>query len=229
MLASCTFFLTQVNANNVQTITSTGDTIQGTLRHEVAYPPGTSSSQQVQAPRFTTKRPTWANDNLFQKLQANGVTVSANPEGTPLWEDLLLRFGPALLFGALLYWWMRSGAAGLGGMGSLGQSRARRYDSGSAPRTTFADVAGIDDVKNEVMKIVNFLRNPDRYAVWARRSRTGYCCPASPAPARPCWPGRSRAVAAEADVGTTTPPPTCAAGSPAPWAGAPPRRSSTAR
>ena len=101
MLASYTFLLTQVNANNVQTITSTGDTIQGTLRHEVAYPPGTSSSQQVQAPRFTTKRPTWANDNLFQKLQANGVTVSANPEGTPLWEDLLLRFGPALLFGAL--------------------------------------------------------------------------------------------------------------------------------
>ena len=62
---SYTFFWTQVNANNVQTITSTGDTIQGTFRHQVAYPPGTSSAQQTQVLDFTTERPTFANDNLF--------------------------------------------------------------------------------------------------------------------------------------------------------------------
>jgi cell division protease FtsH len=164
---SYSFFWTQVNANNVQTVNSTGDSIQGTFRHQVGYPPGTASSQQTQVVDFGTERPTWVNDNLFGKLQANGVTVTANPVGTPWWEDLLLWFGPAVLFGALLYWWMRSsagkgGLSGLGGLG-MGRSRARRYDSGSAQRTTFADVAGIDDVKNEVMEIVDFLRNPGRY------------------------------------------------------------------
>ena len=48
-------------------------------------------------------------------------------------------------------------------MGGLGRSRAKHYDAGSAQRTTFADVAGIEDVKDEVMEIVDFLRNPDRY------------------------------------------------------------------
>jgi hypothetical protein len=49
---SYTFFLGQVNANNVQTVTSTGDAIQGTFRHQVAYPPGTADARQVE--QFTT-------------------------------------------------------------------------------------------------------------------------------------------------------------------------------
>jgi hypothetical protein len=163
---SYTFFLGQVNANNVQSVTSTGDAIQGIFRHQVAYPPGTADARKVE--QFTTQRPTFADNNLFGKLQANGVTVTAKPpsQGTPLWEQLLLWFGPALLFGGLLAWWMRSGGAsalgGLGGMG-MGKSKARRYDPSSAKRTTFADVAGIDDVKNEVTEIVDFLRDPGKY------------------------------------------------------------------
>src|SRR5690242_8982256 len=192
-----TFFLTQVNANNIQTVTSTGDTIQGTFRHQVAYPPGSAQSRQVE--QFTTQRPSYANDNLFGKLQANGVTVTANPpnQGTPLWEELLLWFGPALLLWAgFAYVMRRGGAAGLGGLGGslgMGKSKAKRYDPDSAKRTTFADVAGIDEVKSEVSEIVDFLRDPASTPGWARRSRTACCCPASPAPARRCWPGRSRA------------------------------------
>jgi cell division protease FtsH len=197
---SYTFFWTQVNANNVQTVTSTGDSIQGTFRHQVGYPPGTSSSQQTQVLDFATERPTFANDNLFGKLQANGVTVNANApsQGTPLWEDLLLWFGPAVLFGLLIYWWMRSGAglSGLGGMG-MGKSGARRYDSGSAPRTTFADVAGIDDVKDEVMEIVDFLRNPGRYTRLGAQIPRGVLLAGAPGTGKTLL---ARAVAGEADV-----------------------------
>ena len=60
----------QVTADNVQQVTSTGNTIQGTFRHQVGYPPGTKDAQQVQ--QFTTERPTFANDHLFQQLQARG-------------------------------------------------------------------------------------------------------------------------------------------------------------
>jgi cell division protease FtsH len=200
---SYSFFLTQVNANNVQTVTSTGDSLQGTFRHQVAYPPATPSSQQAQVTGFTTERPTWANDNLEQKLQADGVTVTANPTGTPLWEDLLLWFGPALLFGLLLYGWMRSGMSGLGGlgglggMGGLGKSRAREYNPETAQRTTFADVAGIEDVKNEVMEIVDFLRNPGRYTRLGALIPHGVLLSGAPGTGKTLL---ARAVAGEANV-----------------------------
>jgi cell division protease FtsH len=111
--------------------------------------------------------------------------VNANPpsQGTPLWEELLLWFGPALLLGGLLAWWMRSGGAGaLGGLGAMGmgKSKARRYAPGSAKQTTFADVAGIDDVKDEVMEIVDFLRYPDRYTRLGAKIPHGVLLSASP-------------------------------------------------
>src|SRR5215469_16615017 len=152
-----TYFLGQLNANNVQTVTSTGNTIQGTFRHQVTYPPGSADARSVQ--QFSTERPTYADDNLFGKLRANGVTINANSpnRSTPLWEELLLWFGPALLLGGLLAWWWRKSGGSMGslGMGGMGRSRARRYDPGSAKRTTFADVAGIEDVENEVREIVD--------------------------------------------------------------------------
>jgi cell division protease FtsH len=200
-----TFFLGQVNANNIQTVTSTGDTIQGTFRHQVAYPPGSADARQVQ--QFTTQRPSYANDNLFGKLQANGVTVNANPpnQGTPLWEQLLLWFGPALLAWGLFAWFMRRGGAsslgglgGLGGMGmGMGKSKARRYDPDSAKRTTFADVAGIDEVKNEVTEIVDFLRDPGKYAKLGAQIPHGVLLSGAPGTGKTLL---ARAVAGEARV-----------------------------
>src|SRR5690242_20280501 len=196
-----TFFLTQVNANNIQAVTSTGDTIQGTFRHQVAYPPGSAQTRQVE--QFTTQRPSYANDNLFGKLQANGVTVTANPpnQGTPLWEDLLLWFGPALLLWAgFAYVMRRGGAAGLGGLGGslgMGKSKAKRYDPDSAKRTTFADVAGIDEVKNEVTEIVDFLRDPGKYTRLGAQIPHGVLLSGQPGTGKTLL---ARAVAGEAQV-----------------------------
>ena len=196
-----TFFLAQVNSRNVQSVTSTGNTIQGTFEHHVAYPPRTKNALEVQ--QFTTERPVFADDHLFQRLQATGVTVNANApnQGTPLWEQLLLWFGPALVLGGLLAWYLRraggGGLGGLSGLGGLGKSRARRYDPGSAKRTTFADVAGIEDVQNEVMEIVDFLRDPGRYRRLGAQIPHGVLLSGQPGTGKTLL---ARAVAGEADV-----------------------------
>jgi cell division protease FtsH len=117
----------------------------------------------------------------------------------PLWQQLLIGFGPALLFLALIVWFYRRAASGggLGGLGGLGRSRARRYEPESGPRTTFADVAGIDEVKNEVSEIVDFLREPQKYR------RIGATIPKGVLLSGPPGTGKTllaRAVAGEARV-----------------------------
>ena len=161
---SYTFFLSQVQAKNVATITSTGEMIEGTLKKSVPYRPDGGDEEAVT--RFLTQRPSFASDNLFQALQSSGVPVNANPPdaGPPLWQQLLLGFGPTLLLVWLLISFARRTGSGAGGvLGSFGRSRATLYRPDSGPRTTFADVAGIDDVRNEVTEIVDFLRDPQKY------------------------------------------------------------------
>jgi cell division protease FtsH len=197
---SYTFFAGQVDASNVKEITSTGDKIEGAFRREVPYPPGAQSAKPVL--RFTTQRPSFANDQLFQKLEATGVTVNANPpdQPPPLWQQLLVGFGPTLLFLALMVWLFRRSAAaagGLGGLGGIGRSRARLYQPDAGPRTTFADVAGIDEVENEVMEIVDFLRDPERYRRLGAQIPRGVLLSGPPGTGKTLL---ARAVAGEANV-----------------------------
>jgi cell division protease FtsH len=197
---SYTFFTSQVDTSNVKEITSTGDTIEGVFKKKVGYPPDTKNAEQVD--RFTTQRPSFANDNLFQRLQAEGALVNANPpdQPAPLWQQVLVGFGPTLLFVGLLIWFFRRAAAGgggLGGLGGFGRSRAKLYEPESGPRVTFADVAGIDEVKNEVTEIVDFLRNPDRYRRLGAQIPRGVLLSGPPGTGKTLL---ARAVAGEAKV-----------------------------
>ncbi|MFZ0180054.1 MAG: ATP-dependent zinc metalloprotease FtsH [Candidatus Dormiibacterota bacterium] len=157
-------FVDQVNAGNVVNITATGDAISGTAKTAVSAGPGQTSAKD-----FSTQRPTFASDNLEAALLANKVSILAEPPNppSPLWETLLFSFGPALLFVFGFIYLMRRSAAlaggGVGGiLGRFGQSGARLYNP-EHPDTTFADVAGIDEVKAELVEIVDFLKKPEKY------------------------------------------------------------------
>jgi cell division protease FtsH len=194
-----TLFRAQVEAGNVASVTGIEDAITGQFKSPVRVP---VDDQTQEVTRFSTRRPQFAaDDNLWGLLTEHNVEVSAEPPpGPSLLERLLLGFGPTLLLVGLFVLLARraaGGAAGAGGLGGFGRSRARRYEPESGRRTTFADVAGIDEVEDEVAEIVDFLKNPDRYR------QLGAMVPRGVLLAGPPGTGKTllaRAVAGEADV-----------------------------
>ncbi|HET8673502.1 MAG TPA: ATP-dependent zinc metalloprotease FtsH, partial [Thermoleophilaceae bacterium] len=111
---------------------------------------------------------------------------------------IIFGFGPTLLLVFLFVWLMRRAAASGGGgmLGSFGRSTAKRYEH-SSQRTSFKDVAGIDEAEDELIEVVDFLRNPDRYR------KVGGAIPKGVLLAGPPGTGKTllaRAVAGEADV-----------------------------
>ena len=160
---SYSFFTEQLDAGNVQTVTSTADTIQGRFEKAVDYPPDSKDSAHVDL--FTTQRPSFATDDLLGTLESKGVTVNANPPDAPppLWRQLLVGFGPTLLLVGLLLWFARRSASGLGGLGGFGMSRATCTSRMRRPGRRSPTSPGIDEVQHEVREIVDFLRDPQRY------------------------------------------------------------------
>ena len=194
---SYTFFTEQLDAGNVDTVTTTGDAIQGELKKAADYPPGAEDAAPVDL--FVTQRPSFATDDLLGTLESQDVTVNAtDPDAEPpLWQQILVGFGPTLLFLGLFLWFLRRRASGLSGLGGFGKSRATLYQPESGTRTTFADVAGIDEVQHEVRELVDFLRDPQRY------TRLGARIPREVLLSGPPGTGKTllaRAVAGEAQV-----------------------------
>ncbi len=192
-------FLTQVKDGNVKEISSTGDAIQGTFKKAIKYPANDKSAQQ--STNFATQVPSFANNQELSKLLQNeGVTIEAqNPSSGPsLLESLIFGFGPTIFLIALIVFFMRraAGGAGAGGLMSFGRSRARRVEA-SDQHVTFEDVAGIDEAKDELTEIVDFLRTPDKYLKLGARIPRGVLLSGQPGTGKTLL---ARAVAGEAGV-----------------------------
>src|SRR5436853_294548 len=191
-------FLTEVKGGNVKSISSRGATVQGEFRHEFKYPPTGKGSKVSKL--FDTEVPTFANtDQLSGLLQAHGVQVNAKPaeQGRSFLANLLLGFGPTLLLVGLFVWFARRAARqGAGGclLGGLGRSGARRVEP-SEQTVTFDDVAGIDEAKQELTEIGDFLRNPDKYRRLGGRIPRGVLLSGPPGTGKTLL---ARAVAGEA-------------------------------
>ncbi len=185
-------FLGQVRQGNVASISSQGDAIQANLKHQLTY-------KKNKASKVSTLIPTFANsDQLSAALDRQHVTVNAKPadQGPPVWESILVGFGPTILLVALFVWLFRRAAAagGAGGMMGIGRSKARRASSQDV-KVTFDDVAGIDEAKEDLTEIVEFLRNPTRFTRLGGRMPRGVLLSGQPGTGKTLM---ARAVAGQA-------------------------------
>ncbi len=154
-----TTFYEQVQATNVKSLNAVGNSLTGEFKKPVTV---SSASGTL----FQTERPVFATDTLGALLQQQNVPVTAQPVGSgSALLSLLLGFGPTiLLVGVFIYLSRRAAGAGAGGiLGSFGRSRARLYTPEGSERTTFADIAGIDEAKQDLAEVVDFLKTPEKY------------------------------------------------------------------
>jgi cell division protease FtsH len=192
-------FLTQVQNGNVGEISSKGDAIQGSFKTAIRYPAADTSVQP--ATNFSTQVPSFANNSaLLSLLQNNHVTIDAQApsSGPSVVESLIFGFGPTLLLLLLFVVIARRAASGggAGGLMSFGRSRARRVEA-SDQQITFEDVAGIDEAKEELTEIVDFLKTPDKYLKLGARIPRGVLLTGPPGTGKTLL---ARAVAGEAGV-----------------------------
>jgi cell division protease FtsH len=149
--------------------------------------------------KFTTRIPTALdNSRLEQQLRSEHVEITASQSrgGSP-WGTLLVLFLPLLLIVALFVWSGRRAARALGGgLSAIGSARARIIET-ERPTTRFEDVAGYQGVKQEISEIVDFLRNPQRYAMAGAKGPRGVIMVGPPGTGKTLI---ARAVAGEAEV-----------------------------
>ncbi|MBP7931555.1 MAG: AAA family ATPase, partial [Chitinophagaceae bacterium] len=107
-------------------------------------------------------------DKYFSE-HPNVTPVKVDPVSDPEFFGPLVNFlFPLLMFGLLFVLMMRkmgggAGGGGGGGIFNIGKSKAQLFDKGTKVNITFTDVAGLDEAKQEVMEIVDFLKNPKKY------------------------------------------------------------------
>jgi cell division protease FtsH len=185
-------FRQAVAAGQVKSVTMQGNHIEGDFTEPHALP---SDSHHATTTQFATQLPPVADPQLLPQLEAKGVAISAKPEPSHWWLDLLL-IGAPLVAVLLLFNRMGSAVGGQQNAFTFGQSRAKLYTA-ERPRVTFTDVAGEDEAKHELVEVVQFLKEPGKFRKLGAKIPKGVLLVGPPGTGKTLL---ARAVAGEAGV-----------------------------
>ena len=156
----------------------------------------TISGETKSGETFTTTGPTEPPPELLTLMRENDVDVKFETPTTGLLGQLLPLMLPILLIIGFFVWMQRRAQGQMGGIMSIGRSRAKTYTT-ERPATLFADVAGYEGVKREIREVVDFLKEPDRFLEIGARIPKGVLLVGPPGTGKTLI---ARAVAGEAGV-----------------------------
>lgn len=178
-------FIQEIQRDQIRKVTIDGLTIHG---------------ERYDGSRFETTRPMVEDPKLMDDLLTHEVEVEGRePEQQSVWTQLLVASFPILIIIAVFMFFMRQmqgGAGGRGGPMSFGKSKARLLGEDQIT-TTFADVAGVDEAKEDVQELVEFLRDPGKFQKLGGRIPRGVLMVGQPGTGKTLL---AKAIAGEAKV-----------------------------
>ena len=183
---------TQVNEGNVIDVTIQGQDAQGDLHHVV------NGSNNVSSTQFDTTVPadvSLTDPSLITAMDNHNVNVTFKTDSGGLIGSLLL-YLPFVALIAIWIWFIRRSGQATQGIFSFGRSRARLQQPG-APKTTFNDVAGVEQAQFELQEMVDFLRDPQKFQKLGGRMPKGVLLIGPPGTGKTLL---ARAIAGEASV-----------------------------
>jgi len=178
-------FLKALDDDQVQSVVMVGHEITGELKN---------SSVGNGRDKFRTYAPDY--QGLANKLHDKGVQIQAKPETTSPWATLLYSWAPILLMIGFWIFIMRQMQSGGNKALSFGKSRAK-LSSSSQKKVTFKDVSGVDEAKEELQEIIEFLKEPQKFQKLGGRIPKGVLLMGPPGTGKTLL---ARAVAGEANV-----------------------------
>jgi cell division protease FtsH len=173
-------FLSAVEEGKVSSVTIKGERVNGVMKDGVS---------------FKTVLP--PDPEAIPLLKSKGVRITAKPNEVSFLQSFITSWVPFLILMGIWLYFMRQMQAGSGKAFSFGKSRARFFNKDEGKRVTFEDVAGIDECKEEVKEIVEFLKNPHRFTKLGARIPKGILLVGPPGTGKTLL---ARAIAGEADV-----------------------------
>jgi cell division protease FtsH len=179
-LAKFSDFMNEVEAGQVAEVTITGNDIRG---------------KYTRGEAFRTTAPL-GYEKLYDTLLAKKITVTVQPDQTPTWANMLISWAPFILLIGFWIFFMRQMQSGGNKALSFGKSKAKLLAS-QQKKVTFKDVAGVDEAKEELQEIIEFLREPQKFQKLGGRIPKGVLLMGPPGTGKTLL---ARAIAGEANV-----------------------------
>jgi cell division protease FtsH len=148
-------FVDQVLDGKLDAVKVTNSELVGTLK------PSTESGQpsSISTPRLPSMDESW----LMQELRERRIRIIAEPQTNAWWPGLLIWLFPLVMLLFFITSLSARSRIGQSGFTNVGKSRAKIYDDYTQSDVTFADVAGVDEAEAELIEVVDFLKNPQKY------------------------------------------------------------------